>query len=480
MTASLAPAISRQSWPVPAVRRMLYLPMEIASRELDSRLLLTVLALSRGFEVVLGQKWLIERNIDAMPPGIYLSKTLTQRDARAMSFARERGYLIAAIEEEVPGLVTKPDELRWIADEAVRAADAIFIGGENNAQSMKLRFPDAADRIYKTLNPRWDLLRPNLRHIHQAEVDAIKSRYGRFILINTNFGWTNSDKGTAEFMVQEQARQGKIDLSTPETRKFLDDFLRMERENHTAVVSIIEKILAQDDKISIVLRPHPSERLQTWTDHFASSKRLIVAREGPSVPWIMASELLIHTNCTTGVEAIGLEKPALCVQATASPVVERYLANRVNPVAHSIEQGVAVIVAHLSGVAPLEYTDLMKARFVDSMSYNNHRLGVETIVDQLEKSLEKYDMSLPDGTGGSAWQFGWDYQWSLKDKNVRGTLFPDFSNTEILKSLMRMAQALNIKLKPRLYNCGSKVVLLTEKKLQPITRLRQFMGSRFL
>ena len=65
--------------------RILYLPMEIASRELDSRLLIAALALERGYEVVLGQKWLIERNVKSMPAGIYLSKTLTQRDARTMA-----------------------------------------------------------------------------------------------------------------------------------------------------------------------------------------------------------------------------------------------------------------------------------------------------------------------------------------------------------------------------------------------------------
>ncbi len=63
------------------MNRLLYLPMEIASRELDSRLLLSVIALTYGFEVVIGQKWLIESNIKRMPGGIYLSKTMTRRDA---------------------------------------------------------------------------------------------------------------------------------------------------------------------------------------------------------------------------------------------------------------------------------------------------------------------------------------------------------------------------------------------------------------
>ena len=62
--------------------KIIYFPMEIASRELDSRVLLAAVAVDRGFEVVLGQKWLIERNIERMTPGLYCSKTLTVRDAK--------------------------------------------------------------------------------------------------------------------------------------------------------------------------------------------------------------------------------------------------------------------------------------------------------------------------------------------------------------------------------------------------------------
>src|SRR3954463_6972251 len=92
------------------MNRLLYLPMEIASRELDSRLLLSVIALSYGFEIVIGQKWLIESNIRRMPAGIYLSKTMTRRDADRLAKARAQGYFTAAVDEELPGLVTKPEE----------------------------------------------------------------------------------------------------------------------------------------------------------------------------------------------------------------------------------------------------------------------------------------------------------------------------------------------------------------------------------
>lgn len=461
------------------LRRVLYLPMEIASRELDSRLLLAVLALKRGFEVVLGQKWLIERNVGAMPPGIYMSKSLTQRDARAMTQAKELGYIVAAIEEEVPGLVAKADELRWIADDAVRLADAIFIGGDTNTTAMKTRFPFAADRVHMNLNPRWDLLRPNMRRIHQHDVDAIRKRFGRFLLVNTNFGWTNSDKGPAEFMVQEQFRQGKLDLTNPVARQFIDDYLMMERDNHRAAVGIVQNLLDKLPDLSIVLRPHPSERIETWLEHFDGSPRLSVVREGASIPWILASDALIHTNCTTGVEAIALDHPALCVMATDSPVTGRYLANRVNPVAHSVDQATDMLLGHIAGKPALAYTDAMRQDFATSMSFDPARLGADAIVDYLDDMLAAHSgHHAPTNGAASAWRPTWNYQWSLKDKNVRGTLFPDFNHDQIMDRLRRIADALEISVNPSIYPCGSKVALLTQKNVSVSIRLQQFVRSR--
>ncbi len=126
----------------------------------------------------------------------------------------------------------------------------------------------------------------------------------------------------------------------------------MERDNHKAANEIIERLLQQLPDMSIVLRPHPSERIETWLEHFQGMPRLSVVREGASIPWILASEALIHTNCTTGVEAVALDHPALCVMATDSPVVSRYFANRVNPVAHSVDEAMDMLLAHTAGTSP--------------------------------------------------------------------------------------------------------------------------------
>jgi hypothetical protein len=84
-------AASEGMAPKPA--RILDCPMEIASRELDSRLRLAAIAARR------------RRNIEYMTPGVYLSRTLTARDAKMLAPAKAAGYTTAAIDEEIPGRV---------------------------------------------------------------------------------------------------------------------------------------------------------------------------------------------------------------------------------------------------------------------------------------------------------------------------------------------------------------------------------------
>ena len=461
--------------------RILYLPMEIASRELDSRLLIAAFALERGYEVVLGQKWLIERNVKSMPAGIYLSKTLTQRDARTMARVRARGFIVAAIDEEVPGLVAKPNELRWVSDEAIGQSDFIFVGGDNNVSAYRQRFAAAADRIVPCLNPRWDLLKAGARGIYQPEAARIRERFGRFVLINTNLGFTNSEKGSAKVMVEDQARTGKLDLTDPAVCHFVDEFLRMERDNFDAIKQVVQSILDEMPEVSVVLRPHPSERIDTWVAAFNAHPRLAVVREGAPIPWILASEALVHTNCTTGIEAIALDHPAICVVATDSFVTDRYLANRVNPLAHGAREAVEILKRHVAGTAAITYTREMRELFERSMSFDAGQYGAAKIIDAVIAERDRRASGvaalspLTDNHGRSHWMPSWGYKWTMRDRNVRGSLFPNFDYHAVSGRLRQIADQIGLPITPRIYFGGSKVALITERHVPLSVRMRQFI-----
>ncbi|WP_119305206.1 surface carbohydrate biosynthesis protein [Dongia deserti] len=455
--------------------KIIYFPMEITSRELDSRLLLTSFAASRGFEVVLGQKWLLERNIEFMTPGVYLSKTLTRRDAKTLKRARAAGYITAAIDEEIPGLVVHDRKFWWVSRDAVENADLIFLPGTYNSSAFGANFELGEDRLRRVGNPRWDLLRQELRSIFAQEVDDLLRRYGDFILINTNFGTTNSQKGDARQMIQGLIDQGKVDANDTELLRDLDRIVAMEGANRATLIELLPAMVRRFPNQRIILRPHPSEDVENWHKWLAHCPQVQIVRQGAAVPWILASRVLIHTNCTTGVEAIALDKPAICLLPTESSVNRRYLANLVNPVTTSVADTL-VELERVIAAPECCYSTSMIDRFRDSMSFDPNCLGAESMIEDI--------LALGNARGWcessgmvSNWRTYGGYRWRQKDKNVRGILFPEKSLDGVARRLEQYASLLGLDDRLRLEACGSKTILVSARPLSFGTRIRRAIGA---
>jgi surface carbohydrate biosynthesis protein len=455
----------------PKPAKIIYFPMEIASRELDSRLLLAAIAAARGFEVVLGQKWLIERNIERMTPGVYCSKTLTVRDAKMLGRAKEAGYVVVAVDEEMAGLVVQDGRFWWVSADAVKETETVFVAGRHNAESFAQVFGRTGRQVQQAANPRWDLMRPELRSIYDEEVGAIKQRFGDFILVNSNLGFTNSEKGDADEMIRNMVRMGKIDPTDPRQARHLDEGKLMEAANKAALIELLSRLARQFPDLKVILRPHPSERLDVWHEWAAGVPNLTIIREGPAIPWIMASRLLIHTNCTTGVEAIALDKPAICIVPSDYDINNWYLSARVNPVAKTVDQ--AVIRATRLLDHPEECYDAgMREAFAATTSYRPDRLGAEQIADDMERLGSERGWRT-DGGAQTDWKPLFGYKWRQRDKNVRGVLMPSLDLAHVRARLEQFCALLDIDVRPKVELCGSKVALISARRLHVGTRLRR-------
>lgn len=459
----------------PKPAKIIYFPMEIASRELDSRLLLAVVAAQHGFEAVLGQKWLIERNIRRMTPGVYLSKTLTVRDAKMLQRAKESGYITVAVDEELPGLIVHDKKFWWVSRDAVDATDLIFLPGTFNSEAFVESFGLPAGRVMRASNPRWDLLRPEMRSIFAAQAEDLKRRYGEFILVNSNLGYTNSHKGSAPQMLQALIDQGKVDPTDKELMAQFDDFEVMENANRTALIDLLPALARAIPNQKIILRPHPSEVSETWQEWTKGFPNLSIVREGAAVPWILASNVLIHTNCATGVEAVALGKPSLCLLPEGNRAHKRYLANQVNPVVRTSQETVAKAAAVIADPAAC-YTPEMIARFHDCMSYDDDAMGADHIIESTK--------AFGDARGGwsevpnalSAWRPMLGYRWHQPDKNVRGNLFPEVDLDAVANRLDQFSRALSVENRMKIEACGTKVLLVSPRPLALSTRIRRAVG----
>jgi surface carbohydrate biosynthesis protein len=309
---------------------IIYLPIEFRSREFDSKALLAATLAQRGYAVVVGQQWLLYDNIARLPPGVVLFKNFNKVHQPYMAQARQAGHRVVILEEELLAQTEEKAIEVLCTDGIFELPDLILADGQFEHDILK-RLSGGKVRIEITGNGRIDLLKPDLRPLFQAQIDAIKLRYGDFVLVNTNFAILNSIWQSTEQVTQIQLVAGFIKPNDPASLQTWRDYLDFEEANRTAMYAAIRELARRRPKQSIIIRPHPGEDLKRWDGLFAEFPNVRVIREGAHIPWTMACRVLLHTSCTTGFEAQVAGKAALSLVPLPSWITASFISNHVNP-----------------------------------------------------------------------------------------------------------------------------------------------------
>jgi surface carbohydrate biosynthesis protein len=303
--------------------RSLILPCETRVREFDAKLLLGLLAASRGIPAIVGSKKSIDLELSRYPAGVYVGKSVTARSRHNLILARACGHRVALWDEE--GLVWASREVYWrtkVDGPTLNEPELLLAWGEDNADAWR-EHPDYRQTpISVTGNPRADLLKPSLRALFDAEVEQISAEHGRFILINTNFSRVN----------HVQPRQNRHLKWLREQRP--DDprggFAAHKYELFKAFSEAIPQLAKACPALRFVIRPHPSERRETWDVLAAGIDNLHIAQHGNVVAWLLAADGLVHNGCTTAVEAWQLGRPALAFRPVVSADYDHPLPNGIS------------------------------------------------------------------------------------------------------------------------------------------------------
>jgi surface carbohydrate biosynthesis protein len=323
--------------------RPVYLLIEEVNRELLSRLLIGRAAAALGHPVLIGQQWWMAANFEALPPGVVLFKGNNRIQALFMQQARRAGHMVASIDEE-----------SFVSSSATEIAaqyhalcedncDLFFAQGQFQHDALVARFPKAGDRIATTGNPRADLLRDPMFRPVDPVVERYRETRGTYILVNTNFTTINPKLGDVYSYYQTCLRVGVLD--DPNVTPF-DRFMtwcRWERENLTAMIRLIRLLAERRDSRRIVLRPHPSERSDIWINQLAEIPKVDVIVEGDHLAWIDRADMLLHSGCSTGLEAHLLGRPAVSLTPGDKWWKTPALSNIVNPVAITVENAARLI-----------------------------------------------------------------------------------------------------------------------------------------
>ena len=289
----------------------IYIPIETKVREYHGKLLLIAHLFKSGFqEYYFGSRTGILQETLYNNPGIVILKSIEYEQEEYYSLLKKRGFIIILIHAE-GGIYYRDDYKSIIScypNNLLKFIDLNFVFGEKIRKTIQSYNNDFANNnTYITGEPRFDLLKDKYNIYFDDFADKMIKKYGKYILINTNFSAGNS-------IVGKDNSINYIMNNLTITNSFKLVFIRRMDLTAKLVQDYIEaiKYLAINiPEISLIVRPHPSESEIIYNESFSNIRNIYVIKEGNVAGWIHGAIGVIHYDCTTGMEAVLSGKPVI-------------------------------------------------------------------------------------------------------------------------------------------------------------------------
>lgn len=287
----------------------IYLHVEISFRELESKLLLAVIAASRGHNVIISDLSILQRALrgKVLPPGIFHTKSLTPKNELINRNDQiiKNDIIITSLDEE-SGLLDfeyKEFAKARYSNQTIEQSSAIFCWGEHDTKTLKELYPKYSSKIFKTGSPRFDLWKSKFLENWSLPPSAPKKP---FLLISSNLHYANFfkpfhnwggfksfnfNKNISYFKSNPELFKKQFNKSSEDTKKFC------------SFIEAIHYLSDNNDNYDIVLRPHPLENFEAWKVYLNGLSNVHVIREDSINPWIHNAFAVMHNSCTSAIEA---------------------------------------------------------------------------------------------------------------------------------------------------------------------------------
>ena len=362
--------------------KWLIFPIENYVREFDGKFLLSAVAAERGWGTILAYKGQIRHNLPDIN-GVTIE--INMSNSERVNNYLNHGWRVCAWDEE--GLIyDNADEYAHfrLNDEALISHDLIFMWGENQRKDILSHINGIENKLILTGNPRFDLLRPDLREFYAPSVSLLRSKFGKYILINTTFKYVNHYFGK-DYILTDLRKSGRIATEEQE----LDQIAREKHQELImhAFINMLPVISAHFPEHKIIIRPAPSENFDTWRSTAKELPNVLIIHEGDPIPWMLGAEAVVHNSSTTGVQAYLLGRPVIAYMPVQSDKYDLYLPNALSYKAQDIDQLVALIGEFTTN---LDFIDqkVEQEKKVVTRKYIEGMQGAwasDRIMDELEK-----------------------------------------------------------------------------------------------
>ena len=306
------------------------LSIESIPRELDYKLILAINLVNKNTEVVVSQHNFLNKVASRLPKSIYVGKNFYRYNYDQSQWVNEAeklrkyGHRLIHIDEESAFYWGKEDEwdrrleLRMDVDD-IKQEDVLCVWGDYQKDYYSKK--TMSESIHVTGNPRFSFKKKIYQNIFRDEIAAIKSNYGKFILINTSYALSNNAAGNKNTF----SRKYYLSNKKEGLKRFSEWWLHSSKMCSEFVYLVINLSLDLPEEFRIVLRPHPSESIDLYKEAFSGLNNVFIDSRWSVTPWLLASDFLISEGCTTCFEAALLNRKVLLYTPFDAGEMEMFL-----------------------------------------------------------------------------------------------------------------------------------------------------------
>jgi surface carbohydrate biosynthesis protein len=352
------------------------LPVESIPRELDGKILLALAARERGWKVILGDQKIVKRLVLSLPCCVYLGKSARSTNARLFTRLNALGHKVAVLDEEA--LVRATDQIYLMKHErdALSNVCLLFTWGSDTTELWRRTGLIAESSIRTVGNPRIDLLRPELRSYLQPEIDAIRQRFGDYVLFNTNFLTVNSFVTKNKFRLAEWVPEQELTAQR-------SGLLGHKKQIFDRFRALVPKIAGAIAPLRLIIRPHPSEDHAPWREAASNLGNATVIFEGSVAPWLAGARALLHSGCTSAVESAVVGTTALAYRPVISDLYDDVLTNAVS-ISCPSDEALLKELSHVLTNGPVALKKDQRRELERCVAATNGPLACDVIMNELD------------------------------------------------------------------------------------------------
>ncbi|MGE0449668.1 MAG: surface carbohydrate biosynthesis protein [Vicinamibacterales bacterium] len=384
--------------------------VETAARELDSKLVMACALAERGCRSIVGHKEAVTEIARSSRRVVWQGKSLfsVRSDNHLADRLIENGSAVVFITDEgamhqADSWVEQTLHKHWTDHFRTRRVHRMCVWGARQGEVVSAHLPALRGRISVTGSARFDLCSPDYSWLSREPNAATGFGDDGFILACTRFSALAHSKGmAAPFQIKLNRNAWPASISTEEVTDVWFKKWRQDAHDFAEFVVLVKEMARGYPKLTVVIRPHPSESTEFYQQAFATVRNVTVRREGNVLDWIRPARVVVHSNSTSGVEAVLARRPVVNFLPSSSDRdgLDVEVAREAGVTAGSVAEALGHVDRLLSGDAfTHEWSD--DAR---SMLNNLNEAAVPLLVKQTlealdEETIDSSSVTLPGGGG---------------------------------------------------------------------------------